>query len=749
MGGQLQRNAWIFVAAMVAGFLQLASPLRAASLGADAVVLVNSTSPKYPDFQHYIKPYLDNFGVPYTVLDVSTNSVETNVGHYAVIIVGHGQLDTNQVFLSSTAQSNISLAISNGTGLVNFDSALTVADGSPRYQLVQDVFGFTYGNSATGKSVTLPATQPASQMHYITALHQAGESIALSNSMTVAGFILPLDGDVVALTGGKPLLAVRKYGQGRAVQWGSYDWMAVSVKGPIAGLDDLVWRGIVWAARKPFVMRGLPNFITMRMDDVAGPLEWAHIANEMRFKPWIGTFYTCMSNADIVDLQGLVTNGQATTSIHSFGCSGGQWFLWNFAGLTNWSDKVMSNNCVAGKQWHITHGIPISKVVIPHYSEIGPNAFAGLKDWGVEFTTVKNDPGTAREAPWEVLGPYRLYEPRQSADSALPLFYADFLKVPGHPELDGMFFNCVTEIRDDAACAEWCPDNDVPGSIGRGTRQVKRAFDSGALATLYTHEFYIHPIVDRHDMAAITSTNWRSILRGITNNLAPYQPIFVTMDYGCQYLRATRTSRIVSSDYDTTSGLVTATLSGKTDMDTALHVFLGDDNSITASFGTVPVFSGSLTTTAARLLPPSLSVTLNAGNTILLSWPSSFAGFVVQSATNLTAPAVWITVTNTPQVVASNNTVVLPLSSDQQFFRLAGPVGLAVPAGPTLDIKRVGTNVVTSWPVFLDGFQVQSATNLTAPVNWVTLTNTVQVISNRNSLTIPFAGENNFFRLVK
>ncbi|MDB6109181.1 MAG: hypothetical protein JWR69_931 [Pedosphaera sp.] len=735
---------------MVAGFLPLiASPLQAASLGADAVVLVNSSSPNFPDFQHYLKPYLDNFGVPYTVLDVSTNSVGTDVGHYAVIIVGHSQLDTDHAFLTSTAQSNISQAVSNGTGLVNFDSALTATGGAPRYQFVQDVFAFDYGTAGTAKSVALPATQPSSQMHYITALHVAGESIALRNNMTVAGLILPLDADAIALTGGKPLMAVRKYGQGRAVQWGSYDWMAISVKGPIAGLDDLVWRSIVWVARKPFVMRGLPNFITMRVDDVAGPLDWAHVANEMKFKPWIGTFYTCMSNADIVDLQTLATNGQVTTSIHSFGCSGGQWFLWNYAGSANWPDNVMSNNCVAGKQWHVSHGIPISKVVIPHYSEIGPNAFTGLKDWGVEFTTVKNDPGTVRESPWEVLGPYRLYEPRQSGGSALPLFYADFLKVPGHPELDGLFFNCVTEIRDDAACAEWCPGNDVAASIGRGTRQVKRAFDSGALATLYTHEFYIHPIVDRHDIPAILPANWRAILIGITNTLAPYHPIFVTLDYGCQYLRATRTSRLVSSDYDTASGQVTAILTGKTDMDTALHVYLGEDNAITASFGTVPIFSGSITTTAATLLSPSLSATLSASNTLVISWPSAFAGFVVQSATNLTAPMDWITVTNTPLVLASNNIVVLPLALEQQFFRLAGPIGLAVPAGPTLDIKPSGTNVVTSWPVFFDGFQVQTATNLAAPVTWVTLTNAVQVINNRNSLTIPFSSQNGFFRLVK
>jgi hypothetical protein len=39
-----------------------------------------------------------------------------------------------------------------------------------------------------------------------------------------------------------------------------------------------------------------------------------------------------------------------------------------------------------------------------------------------------------------------------------------------------------------------------------------------------------------------------SILQGMTNNLAAYNPIHVTWDHACQYVRATRTSRIVASD---------------------------------------------------------------------------------------------------------------------------------------------------------------------------------------------------------
>ena len=106
--------------------------------------------------------------------------------------------------------------------------------------------------------------------------------------------------------------------------------------------------------------------------------------------------------------------------------------------------------------------------------------------------------------------------------------------IPGHPEFDGQFFNCVTEIRDDAGY-EWYPSSDVAGTIGRGTRQTKRALDSMALATLFTHGYF---------MGDVGPESWRATLQGITDNLAPYNPIYVTLDYACQYVRAMHTSDI-------------------------------------------------------------------------------------------------------------------------------------------------------------------------------------------------------------
>ena len=145
----------MFIPALVTSLLlaeALAGPLLAAPVGADAVVLVNSHSARYLDFQHFIQPYLDNFGVPYTVQDIATNAPGPGIGNYAVIIIGHNQLDINKTYLTTTVQANLSLAVANGTGLVNFDSDLYTGT-TARYQFVQDIFGFSYGSGRRGHQV--------------------------------------------------------------------------------------------------------------------------------------------------------------------------------------------------------------------------------------------------------------------------------------------------------------------------------------------------------------------------------------------------------------------------------------------------------------------------------------------------------------------------------------------------------------------------------------------------------------------
>lgn len=662
---------------------------------AEAVVLVNSASPSSRDFETFIQPYLDHFGVPYTTLDIARAPVDAHIADYALIIVGQQHLDITRRYLDAGEQQAIASAVRTGTGLVNFDSDLW-ENGVPRYQFVQDIFGMTPGSATVETDITFPASG-RSGMHYISAAHQPGETLK-TRKMHVSGFTLPASSVTVVLSGTAPLVSTAEFGEGHAVQWASYDWMSHTVLGPLLGLDDVVWRSVVWAARKPFVMQALPPIVTMRVDDALGPFGWVRVANEFALKPWLGIFLGEIKDSDATDLRSLVHAGNATASMHGFDAntflyfnhhdhlrvhlgfdaftsrltlgsrvvSGllamalvalGAFIWWRSAvsgrvsasvvaglliglamfiklkiaqaliallvfavvtawraaarrmltatvvvavisilmfgvwslglrraliGPGDWPTETIGAKYAQATRWHTEHDIPISRFVVPHFYEFGTNAFAGLAHWGVEFVGTQVTPGVAYGGPWLRSGPYRKFEDGNS-ERSVGSYYADFLDVPGHPEYDGRFFNCVTEIRDDNGY-EWSPTPNIDETVGHGTRQLKRALDSRALASLFTHEYYL---------ASIPEANWRSILQQVTTNVAAYHPRYMTMDDACQYVRALHTSAIASSEFEPETGAIHTTLAGASDIATTFSLFSTTDGTIVERDVAVPPFSGS------------------------------------------------------------------------------------------------------------------------------------------------------------
>src|SRR5262249_33156585 len=72
--------------------------------------------------------------------------------------------------------------------------------------------------------------------------------------------------------------------------------------------------------------------------------------------------------------------------------------------------------------------------------------------------------------------------------------------------------------------------------------------------------------------------------------------------------------------------------------------------------------------TAAVVLPP-LQVG-REGNEIVLTWPLSAVGFVLESLTDLSTPGNWTVVTLSPPVVNGQYEVRVTISGTSQFFRL-------------------------------------------------------------------------------
>jgi len=68
-------------------------------------------------------------------------------------------------------------------------------------------------------------------------------------------------------------------------------------------------------------------------------------------------------------------------------------------------------------------------------------------------------------------------------------------------------------------------------------------------------------------------------------------------------------------------------------------------------------------------LPPQLTIMAAAPN-VILSWPTNFMGFTLESTTNLLSPAVWSPVSPLPVVVNGQYTLTNAISGWQEFYRL-------------------------------------------------------------------------------
>lgn len=566
------------------------------------LVLVNTGVASAADAREIVLPYLDHFGIAYDLLDVMRWPLPPDLAARPLVIVAQRDLDAHGRRLGAAGRRALLEAAERGAGLLSFDPDL-VAGAPPE----------------APPAPPAEAIDVADATHPITARHPPGESLALVGAlrvppMSVAG------AQVLLRAGGRPLLAARAHGKGRVALWATPRWAQTRVLGPLAGLDDMLWRSLAWAARKPFVMRGLPPLVAMRVDDVAGatrgvasPFAWAHAARRHGFRPWLGLFIGNLSAPALAELRELVARGDATAFPHAFGRlrdpggwpyaadlpnsgAGGEEFIYfDHERGRPWGDAEAARRLAAVEAWYAANGpLAISRYAVAHWYELGGNTAAPMADrWGVEFVGAAQDADAPMrdETPWLRLGPFRrhdqpgtsMFEPRLRGDR--PLYYADFVTLGGR-----RLFNCLTEIRDDAGY-EWAPDADVAATAARGVRQLRRALDSMALAVLFTHEAQF--------VREIPPAAWDEALARVAAGIAAYRPILVTLDEGARYVRAAHTGRLAAWDYDPATGRASATLRGSADIPTHVYVFDQDDEALAGRLADVPAFDGQMTVALA------------------------------------------------------------------------------------------------------------------------------------------------------
>ena len=587
----------------------------------DVIVLLNSNSSEVSKGLEKVIPYLDHFGVSFTAVDLSKDPVPSNPEKSVLVIVSHPQLTGNDKDLQGRLDKFLDHCSSSGTGILSFDPLL------PSLLL-------SSSKDEPGMDPDVGELKFAEQEHYITEYHQAGEIQDLFGYMSVPK--MNSKNATVLISGNDhPLLVVNADKPGKIVQWTSPDWMYYSILGPLGGMDDCLWKSIVWAARKPFTMQALPRIATMRVDDVAGsgrqqwdetPLYWVKTVNKYGFKPWLGLFNYNLSPEAIEELKELVNNGLATASPHAFGRpprpeSSMEYFesyykyqmvpghfipeyyypdalpylsdyydefiYYDHNNRKPWPDSIAKIALAANDKWYQEVGpLPMSTYFVPHWGELGSNVISHVANkWKCEFTIIGGNIGKYWSDPSSVStyhGPFGLYDepvigrPKEDAQTARASYVADFVELAGEEFF--MFGSTISDITG----YDLNPDNNVEATAERGIETLSRGLEGKALAVLFTHEtdyiFRIEP------------ENWDQIFSKISQGISKYNPEYLDTDKALFLVRAFQTSDIRDSHYDAATRKLSINMSGNTDVPTSCFVYTEEDGKITERLVKVPAF---------------------------------------------------------------------------------------------------------------------------------------------------------------
>ena len=643
------------VVLLLLGVLALRAPrLLAQGQELTVVVLINSsntvdynTSSSTPGtYQMGPERYLAHLQVPYRLVDVSTTAAQ-DLSTVQLIVAGHARLN-----LGADWQAAITSAVNTGTGFLNLDSDPNIASQSH----IRTIFNATGSNVGSDQtSIVIPAAVQAggSTPHYIAALQRhftgdpAGDlvynyhgngSVVIPSSATI---LTTTTGTVVAKLGTDPLVLATTYGRGRAVDFTTYDYLHADRFGFVEGVDDLFWRSLVWAARKPFVLRGYPRIAAIQMDDNEPgimsriPDLWntsltGTTATDGTGGPW--NIQLNMQLSSLADAGGeraqmisAVKAGNLHASPHGLDYGSGGDLYWNLTQPN--TDAQWKANVASALSWKTGQGgsdtFPnFSTSMVAHYWDISNNS--GYDMWnslGLRYITSPQAPGvyyfTSPKTPAQriPLGPFRIYEqpPIYSGDleETFPFFYADDLtvgSVAGKPAQT--FFSFASQVglsggrfsRPDAVFPSSQNSYTVAQSLNQWEYYMWHFWSGMEPVQIYTHDganLEFTTVADRQSFVKQLS-QWFSTNRG--------QHVF--MDNMGDYLRARNHSLLASATLNSTSLTLNFTGSA-TDADghlipTKALVFYGDDE---GSLLSIPGFTNGGTYTFANTQPASLQVT--------------------------------------------------------------------------------------------------------------------------------------------
>ncbi len=368
------------------------------------------------------------------------------------------------------------------------------------------------------------------------------------------------------------------------------------ILGHTEGLDDVFFRSLIWASKKPIITKTMPPFITVRIDDVSGSgskvakyketvkgFKYVDILNKYNLVPNLGLFIDDIKEEDINVIREKYDEKRAEFSPHAFSDPKNinEFPIYMKHNGEEFSDEILKENFEKVDRKFEYFGVEPSITLNAHFGEVGIKALPYLKERNQTFLMNVIRIGKAFSDPkahsWD-LKPYGKI----------------FFSLSEIPE-DNQFFNVMSmpyniegKKSDDKnpdfdflyKCTQFWNENtysDIKRAIKRGIIQIQRGLENKFFGCLMAHEQRI---------SFLTLEEWEEIIRSITKEIGG-RKIFKNYDYISMYSKNLKSISIEKIEYNKNLQI---TLKGKTNIPLYLQIFHDKNDEITESFLEVPPF---------------------------------------------------------------------------------------------------------------------------------------------------------------
>ena len=555
------------------------------------VILDSSDKENYRIAKGTVSLFLKHFGIPYQELDlVKEESINFNASGILIAQEGLGKR------MDQRTKKSLYRAVKQGTGLINLDYHLD------SYKELHQPLKIERIEKEDKTSLI-----KIGEKHYINELHPHLLPPPLRGRIEERGMEKQLLQPLKFLkvkTKNKPLLLAEDNSPLLLCSSPKLIQFLISPRlwlpeyfGHCAGLDDILFRAIIWAVKKPFVTKTIPPFVTSRIDDANGSANifgkrkdsanknfaYLDMLNKFGLIPNIGLFIDDITEEDSKIIKEKYDKKLADFSPHAFSDPKNinEFPVYMHHNGKEFSKEELKENFARVDKKFQDWGIKPSKTVNAHFDEIGLNSLPFLKERGQIYTM-----NPIRFGKTWIDEKARDWKPKPYGDTGFNFDYMlddpDFFNVctgtksgPKDyltPSFD-FLYGCTSFWKENSK-------NDVQKAALRGAEQIKLGLDSGFFGCLMAHEQRI---------AILSIKEFEEILERIDGLLSDHEKIFASYDEIAEYLYHHQQTKLKEIKIE--GNKISCQLAGKSTIPLKLSIFREMRGKIKKELCNLPPFS--------------------------------------------------------------------------------------------------------------------------------------------------------------